>query len=143
MELGNAMFGNSRGEHPVDRSLQELFQTEILYALGMDGYGEFREKLPEGWTELSPVGHTNGVYTVRPYFWGDCSEECVSADLPDHECIPTCPCVLPNFEHHPSGFTLKWYKYSLRDSYSSAPLTAELIMAMSPSPALDNKEVGG
>lgn len=41
-----------------------------------------------------------------------------------------CPIVTPNFTHKPSGFTLQWYKYPLRDSYSSAKLTRPLMRSM-------------
>lgn len=42
-------------------------------------------------------------------------ERFASAD--DH--VPTCGIVRPNFLHKPSGLSLKWYKYPLRDSYMS------------------------
>ncbi|MBS1722693.1 MAG: hypothetical protein JSS66_06740 [Armatimonadetes bacterium] len=72
MELGNMLFGNARGVHPVDRSLQEAFLDRVLTPLGFDGYGHPENGTPEGWTVLEPMGHTNGVFTIRPYWWGDC-----------------------------------------------------------------------
>jgi len=36
---------------------------------------------------------------------------------------PACPIVRPNFLHKPSGLELRWYKYPLRDSYMSRPVT--------------------
>ena len=36
----------------------------------------------------------------------------------------TCPIVIPNFHHKPSGYKLKWYKYPLRDSYANAEVSA-------------------
>jgi hypothetical protein len=42
----------------------------------------------------------------------------------------TCALVQPNFSFKPTGFKLDWYKYALRSSYSSAPLTKELIDEM-------------
>jgi hypothetical protein len=38
--------------------------------------------------------------------------------------------IQPNFLFKPTGFTLDWYKYPLRNSYSSEPLTEELIDEM-------------
>jgi len=42
----------------------------------------------------------------------------------------TCALVQPNFSFKPTGFKLDWYKYALRSSYSSAPLTKEMIDEM-------------
>jgi hypothetical protein len=46
---------------------------------------------------------------------------------PDHsgEHAPTCGTVRPNFLYKPTGLRIDWYKYPFRDSYSSAPLTAD------------------
>jgi hypothetical protein len=186
MELGNAIFGNSRGEHPVDRNLQDEF-CKMLEWLGWEPYDESTIQ--------------KGDFTIRPYYWGDCTcgwEEIESDLLLHHqlECYQTklnelkrrkgppynnpvyskyrtelclqmgldpergcevhctcdyderykawfeahklgddghkdsCPIVLPNFECKSLGFTLKWYKYPLRDSYSNIPLTTELLAQM-------------
>lgn len=244
MELGNMIFGNSRGEHPVDRELQDEWHS-CMERLGFDGYG---------WHDLSDERgiFENEVFWLRPYYWGECtcgfdqrderwsrenhhSAECYQTELNgrteaweiasgykaiearafgrdrdnpfagmsvetsepmpgvttmfasprdddamkawrkahdarergirklylelgkkygvdphygaavhctcshdrdyqkwreanDHD--GDCPIVQPNFWHKPSGFKLDWYKYPLRDSYSSAPLTRELMRAM-------------
>jgi len=182
MEMGNMIFGNSRGEHPVDRDLQDRFCL-LLEELGCDRYGNMEREHKD--------------FVVRPYFWGDCEcgwealdpnlrhrDACYQAKLAslristktetgldepyassrtalceamgldplygsEVHCTcdypqrfedwfsahklgaeghrDDCPIVLPNFEHRPSGFRLKWYKYPLRDSYSNKPLTAKMI----------------
>ena len=242
MELGNMVFGNSRGEHHVDRDLQDEF-CELLERMGFDGYGH-KDDHPEWAFE-------NEVFRIQPYYWGDCEcgyderesawcaankhrPDCYQSEVDAHKdawdaehgfkeierrafgkddsffggfdverdepipgvmaCVmrprtgeameawrkaysrrdraqdkarkemcqkhglsypsgcavhctcdyrdrwqawssqndhePTCSLVTPNFLHKPSGFRLDWYKYPLRDSYSNAPLTRELMRSM-------------
>jgi hypothetical protein len=113
MELGNIVFGNSRGEYPVDRSLQErwcLWMERLGFTIS--GYHESYE----GWA------FENDTFRMQPYYWGDCDCE------DDH--LEECPAMQPNFLFKPTGFRLDWYKYPLRDSYSSELLTSELIDEM-------------
>jgi len=241
MELGNMIFGNSRGNYPVDRGLQDEF-CRLLEGIGFDSYGchDFTEE----WA------FENDVFRIQPYYWGDCTcgfderdeqwsrdnrhgPDCYQTELEgrlevwdiengykaienlafggSHDffagfdvaveqsgpitaavmtprsdaameawrkaydqrekftrrlyaelsakygldprfgvavhCTCThrvdyqswceanghsddCPTVTPNFLHKPSGFRLDWYKYPLRDSYSSEPLTRELMRSM-------------
>ena len=74
MELGNLVFGNSRGRHPVDRGLQDIFCEMLLEPFGMSCYGYPEDDMLPDWTELpAPIGgYTNGTFIFRPYFWGDC-----------------------------------------------------------------------
>jgi len=62
MELGNIVFGNSRGEVALPHGRgweEELFRLFDAYAPGRDNpYGEPFE---------------NAVFTVMPYWWGDCT----------------------------------------------------------------------
>lgn len=63
MELGNAVFGNSRGEYPVERGFE---QTQIQYLLeeaGLSSYGN----------TVTGDDFDNGTFVVRPYYWGDCN----------------------------------------------------------------------
>jgi len=40
MELGNMMFGHSRGQYPIDRdSWSNVFFNEFIYEINADGYG--------------------------------------------------------------------------------------------------------
>jgi hypothetical protein len=189
MEFGNLIFGNSRGTHPVDRSLQDQFSDWML-KLGFDSYGNFDDGTEWTW------GFGNDVFNIQPYYWGDCDCEydlkeyqwleehshreacyqteyrkirdahgyynaeadvliealCVEHELPyphgsgvhctcayrdewqafaaENGHAESCALVQPNFLFKPTGFTLDWYKYPLRDSYSSEPLTKELIDEM-------------
>lgn len=36
---------------------------------------------------------------------------------------PTCKLVIPNFIYKPTGFSIQWYKYALRDAYMSHDIT--------------------
>lgn len=184
MELGNMIFGNSRGEHPVDRD-SHMDDTLRLLA---DALGQNFYFVP---------GFENETFVVRPYYWGDCTcgwddhenfpgdhhPECyetkllalkkkhgdpsIIGDTPytrartalcksmglshEHGCemhctcdyyeryekwfdehkfgemghADNCPIVLPNFLHKPSGYTIKWYKYALRDAYQNRILSEE------------------
>lgn len=58
MELGNLVFGNSRGEFPIDRGLEGIFYT-LLEAI---------DPTNPGYTTFE-----NEVFVTRPYYWGDCS----------------------------------------------------------------------
>jgi hypothetical protein len=89
MELGNWVFGHSRGEFPIPRSEGwevELFRLFDAYAPGEDNsYG------PE---------FENGTFWVTPYYWGDCT--CGWDYFDDgHE-------RLQSLKHSPDCY---WYEY--------------------------------
>lgn len=102
MEIGNMVFGHSRGEYQVSRVYQDRFCI-LLYDLGYDSYGV---------ENRSFKGNRTNRIVVRPYWWGD--EDSIEA-------------TLPNFECKELGLELRWYKYPLRDSYSNIPFTAEIM----------------
>jgi hypothetical protein len=56
---------------------------------------------------------------MRPYFWGDCPEECY--EVADH--VEGCPTNLPNFKHNASGLEVRWYKYIGRSMEVSRDVT--------------------
>lgn len=64
VELGNAIFGHSRGQVPVKRScgleehLQRLFETYST---------------EDEWTRSYGPEFESNVFEVHPYYWGDCS----------------------------------------------------------------------
>ena len=65
MELGNMVFGNSRGEYPVPRSDKwedELFRLFESYAPERDN----------SWREYGEE-FENDIFSVFPYYWGDCT----------------------------------------------------------------------
>lgn len=94
MELGNAVFGNSRGKYPIEQVTG--FEDEIarLFAVicPYDSAG---------------LEFDNHIFSVFPYYWGD---EKIFA-------------TKPNFLFKPTGFSIQWYKYPLRDSYTSQNIT--------------------
>ena len=95
MELGNLMFGNSRGEYAIPRDIgyEQRFRL-WLYDNGFDGYGIHNSGADEIETD---------VFVIRPYYWGE------DEALMD----------LPNFEYKPTGLKISWYKYPMRDAYSN------------------------
>ncbi|WP_144106857.1 hypothetical protein [Paraburkholderia sp. BCC1886] len=101
MELGNELFGHSRGQHEVDRDTYTPLFTALLDVMGQDSYGEKFD---------------NAVFSIRPYCWCD---------------KPLCPqCGLgteKNFVFRPIAFELSWYKYPLRDAYTNIPLTQAIL----------------
>jgi hypothetical protein len=190
MELGNIVFGNSRGEYPIERD--EGFEKEL--------YRLFEAVSPErdnSWREYG-VRFENDIFSVFPYYWGDCTcgydlkegefsdtvwhtEACYQVEYAKvnhynlwnnhdewieryvkplyqkfgfetesenwwHGCSVRCTCdyeqkwevflsanshdencpiVKPNFLFKPTGFSIKWYKYPLRDSYMSQKITLD------------------
>lgn len=108
MEIGNLLFGHSRGEFKVDRALQDSDEWKfLLQTTESDGYGDtdYCDK-----RNLSG-GYENETFAIRPYYWGE-DEKLAS---------------LPNFLYKPSGFEIRWYKYPFRDSYMNMNLSNEAI----------------
>lgn len=105
MELGNFVFGNSRGEVSVNRDWQDDF-SKFLNQSGFDSYGFVEESHLKEWEKTEKHGSVyfeNEIFIVRPYYWGD--EDSIAEK--------------PNFVFKPTGFELSWYKFPLRDSYMS------------------------
>jgi hypothetical protein len=74
MELGNFLFGNSRGHYSVNRSNQNAFVEDVLYRLGFDGYGIVNDEIlckQHGFTENEVGIYNNGVFSIFPYWWAD------------------------------------------------------------------------
>jgi len=98
MELGNAVFGHSRGEFAIDDRYGYLEILRPLFdVLGCDIYGTHVD---------------NEVFEMHPYCWCD-NEDCVQCGKGEQA----------NFHYKPTGFTLTWYKYALRDAYMSKNLS--------------------
>ena len=105
IELGNLFFGNSRGEFPVNRDWQDEFvkalnEMNICCDGSYDLDNEFTTKYN---------GFENEVFSTFPYYWGDDEELCEK----------------PNFIYKPTGYSIQWYKYALRDSYANQDITFE------------------
>lgn len=95
IELGNLLFGNSRGNFVIERDEWQDPFVEFLQRNGFDMYGYY-ERGSERCFE-------NDTFVIRPYYWGE-----------DEEIA-----VLPNFEFKPTGFTISWYKYPMRNAFAS------------------------
>lgn len=109
MELGNLLFGHSRGEYNVDRDLDECHEwTELLFATDSGYYGHTDNEIKKN----DSGGYENEVFAIRPYWWGDDNAEQVN---------------MPNFLYKPTGFEIRWYKYPFRDSYMNKNLSIDKI----------------
>jgi len=109
IELGNMLFGNSRGRFALPRDIYEESFRAFLMDGGFDTYGRPCDmgKANKNWKEDGgDCRFENEVFVLRAYYWGN--DEKVSR--------------LPNFLHKPSGYEIRWYKYPLRDSYASQKL---------------------
>lgn len=105
MELGNMMFGNSRGVYRVEP--REVYQNaffEFLDANGWDGHAVRKDDLLDDAYEFE-----NDTFIIRAYYWGE--DEDIAA--------------LPNFVHKPTGLEISWYKYPMRDAYSNQDVSIE------------------
>ena len=94
MEIGNLIFGNSRGEYHVEprAEYQEAF-CNFLKNNGFEFDGCYGNK-----NEFE-----NDTFIVRPYYWGE-NEKLAE---------------LPNFVYKPTDLEISWYKYPMRDAYSN------------------------
>ena len=101
MELGNLIFGNSRGLYQVvpRNEYQDVF-CNFLYNNGWDGHAIFGDGAQE---------YENDTFLIRPYYWGE--DEDIAA--------------LPNFVYKPTGLEISWYKYPMRDAYSNQDVSVE------------------
>ena len=104
IELGNLFFGNSRGNFVVERDKWQEPFVRFLHRNGFDMYGYY-----ERGTERC---FENDTFVIRPYYWGEDEE---IADL-------------PNFEFKPTGFTISWYKYPMRNAFASHNISTEEFM---------------
>src|SRR5690348_15291655 len=121
MELGNLIFGHSRGEYPVPRV--SAFEEPIF---------DLMETIRKG---CSPYGDEleNDIFEMYTYWWGECSCRADEEDVSDGYIVlhkPDCGLVRPNFRFKPTGYELRWYKYALRDSYASQDLNPREFRAM-------------
>ena len=103
MELGNLLFGNSRGKYPINRTdFQDMF-INFFESIGFNEYGYLDNS--------NEYGFENDVFKIQPYYWGEDEEKMGE----------------PNFIYKPKNIKISWYKYMLRDAYSNIPLTKEMV----------------
>ena len=109
MEIGNLLFGYSRGAYPFpDRAIADSDEWLALCGvLGIDSHGCTEKDNPH---RSDTGGYDDGVICVNPYWWGSGDES--RADE-------------PNFLDRRIGLEIRWYKYPFRDSYMNWQMGAE------------------
>lgn len=121
MEIGNLLFGNSRGKYEFpDRKLVESKSwRDLVTALGADEYMYIPNK--DQWLDELVILDTYGqwnfynkegqvLFQIFPYYWGD--DEKLRAQH--------------NFVYKPGTpeeLAIDWYKYPFRDAYMSSPVS--------------------
>lgn len=110
MELGNFLFGNSRGRYHIKRFPAEDWFADFLKKCKLNHYGH-----PKSDSPLLPYQTEHGIDTdlfiIFPYYWGDEEEKQ----------------NLSNFVYKPENIEVQWYKYPFRDAYSNIELTDDKI----------------
>ena len=106
IEIGNLLFGNSRGNFHIPRDTWQNPFVEFLDKNGFDSYG-YKDYSQDDFFE-------NDVFSIRPYYWGE--DETIAN--------------LPNFVYKPTGFSISWYKYPMRDAYASDDISDEEFLAI-------------
>lgn len=110
MELGNMVFGHSRGRFKVERGRREREFRKFLQSCGFDLLGNCIDRRDvRAIRRRGDFGYENETFILRPYYWGGNSRKMRR----------------PNFVFKPTGYQLKWYKYPLRDSYANMNVTDE------------------
>ena len=65
MELGNAVFGNSRGEFEIDRDIYQDLFAEFFRSIGIDSYGTVMNNLAKVYPEhIKGCTFENEVFIV-------------------------------------------------------------------------------
>lgn len=113
MELGNLLFGNSRGNFHIEREPAQDHFGRFFDVIGADYCGWADSNSPLRQYEID-YGYDTEIFTLRPYYWGE--DDAIA--------------VLPNFVYKPEAIEIKWYKYPLRDAYSNIPLDETKIKEM-------------
>jgi len=106
MELGNIIFGYSRGQYSVPRGIWEERFYNFLEKINSDNYGYANDQHHPNVN--SRGGFETTLFTINPYWWGSYDDDEVGK---------------PNFIYHPTGYHLTWYKYPLRDAYANQKMT--------------------
>lgn len=135
MELGNLLFGHSRGKYPLKyrEKIQDCEEWKhLLEMINTDSYGNCL--VSQGRNKHH--GFSCELFEINPYYWGDCDcgadkkiekliscKEYKKADEIQHS--SNCSLCIPNFIYYGENetFKLKWYKYPFRDSYMNMDLT--------------------
>lgn len=110
MEIGNLLFGHSRGEYKFpDREIEDGDEwLSLLSVLGLDYYGYAGSNNPH---QNDRGGYDDGEICVNPYYWGDDDDEAEK----------------PNFLDRKLGLEIRWDKYPFRDAYMNWEMDAPAI----------------
>ena len=131
MEIGNALFGHSRGNYAIDSTSRAAdLLSDTFTELGITERGRVDEdnrqiieplintvlkETDRGVDVRNPQsGHL--LMRIRSYWWGD-DEDTVQAEA-------------PNLEMPAVDVKIRWYKYWCRDAYANRPFTYELVQRM-------------
>jgi hypothetical protein len=133
MEIGNLLFGHSRGNYPIDRESFECACSEVFKALldvvNCDGYGHYIGNNKQFLSSLG--GFQCDLFEINPYYWGECN--CGADEAGDAYHKETCSLVIPNFKYNIKDYEpieIRWYKYPFRDSYSNIELSGEVFCSI-------------
>lgn len=114
IEMGNLLFGHSRGAFSINREEYEPMFQRFLADAGFDIYGLPCNEATGNHNLFirnseDSVEAENDIFIIRPYYWGE-DERIMN---------------LPNFVYKPKGIEIRWYKYALRDAYCSHNLSVK------------------
>lgn len=129
MEIGNAVFGNSRGEYPIDRNQMRNIPEwdDLMIFFDCMGHATYDGYLGEKYS-MPNAGFKNDVFQLMPYYWGDCEDiKGHNEDGDCSKCKVTDDCLLlrDNFIYFPDDLHIQWYKYPFRDAYSNKPISSK------------------
>lgn len=131
MELGNMIFGHSRGSFPIEREFWEnnvmVMWGALLNAIPCDHYGHYEGKVEGYRTKLG--GFTCDLFEVNPYYWGECDCDAEENDWDYDYHKPNCSLCIPNFIYRSvdegEALEIRWYKHPFRDSYANREIAPD------------------
>lgn len=128
---GECTCGFGRRENAIDEEhphAEACFHTRLRTELGDLGIGMIGGTPKEERERATVVArHCEGTDVAPADYYVGCTCERKRAFArfyasPEGEHAPTCRTTLPNFEHHPTGLRLSWYKYAFRGVTANRPI---------------------
>lgn len=129
MELGNMLFGHSRGQYVIDRASAACDMLgDLMHELAVTGYGRCDDDIANhhptpAWlvetdrgVDIIDPDSREPLMHVRAYWWGD------TDTMEDRT-----EAARPNLEAPALDLEIRWYKYMFRDAYANKPVTPELV----------------
>lgn len=112
LEIGNLLFGNSRGNYLVNRCWVDGKWRELMDLMEADYHAYVKN--PKLKKYINEQGYfKNEKFIIRPYCW---DEDDDAKELPNLEVKDAI---------NGETFTVSWYKYPFRDSYMSHDISQE------------------